>query len=255
MRARSAVSILTAQTCHFRTALSRPALNVGTRFYSQISGHPLGAINPEKNPVHALASATFHLSAQHADFLTSNFPAIRAFISQWMPSMFASSLRVPDETMERENIEQGAVFAFENFMVALAQADSVYVQQNCSESLSTALEQMFAHVRQGKIELTLSKTPNFPSPTASIVNTYSFASSDINLVGIAFVVAVSSPLALHARVVDHADSDIGPLTPVPLHDAASSLHLYRMLNPTLASFVGDQWKLTHDPRVLGPSEV
>jgi len=48
-------------------------------------------------------------------------------MSQWMPSMFASSLREPDPSIERAGIERGAIFAFENLLVAIAQGDSPYI--------------------------------------------------------------------------------------------------------------------------------
>jgi len=124
--------------------------------------------------------------------------------------------------------------------------------RNCSEPLAKALDHVFGHVQAGRILLTLATNPTHsPEPSATITNTYSFAVPDIDQVGIAFVVDVDSPLTLTATVPEHSsDPIIGPVEPVPLHEAAQSLHLYRVLDPQAAAFVTEHWRITHDPRVL-----
>ncbi len=43
--------------------------------------------------------------------------------------LLANALREPDDSVERDTIEQGAVFAYENLLVALAERDVEYVKK------------------------------------------------------------------------------------------------------------------------------
>eukprot|EP00299_Pterocystis_sp_00344_P011984 c5682_g1_i2.p1 GENE.c5682_g1_i2~~c5682_g1_i2.p1 ORF type:complete len:197 (+),score=38.49 c5682_g1_i2:39-629(+) len=83
------------------------------------------------------------------------FPAALAYIGEKIPGFLSSHTENSEHHFTKEDIEFGALYAFENILLSIAEGDSTHLTKVCHESIRPALSGVCKLVADGTLPVTL----------------------------------------------------------------------------------------------------
>eukprot|EP00299_Pterocystis_sp_00344_P011983 c5682_g1_i1.p1 GENE.c5682_g1_i1~~c5682_g1_i1.p1 ORF type:complete len:213 (+),score=54.07 c5682_g1_i1:39-677(+) len=164
------------------------------------------------------------------------FPAALAYIGEKIPGFLSSHTENSEHHFTKEDIEFGALYAFENILLSIAEGDSTHLTKVCHESIRPALSGVCKLVADGTLPVTLTYDEMI-RPKARIIQAYAADMEDSHF--LVFVARVSSPFKLEAKVGN---------SNVPLHEIMRNVQIGRRFSISEEMFLENHWQLTSDLR-------